>query len=114
MMHRNLTPNPFPSGKGNRIIGSNPFARGKENNRGRKVLSINPSAGTKSRIVFFSLGAGLSPADGSVKPTAGFTLDQVICPSLRGRLLRRWLLVVQDALAVRAEVDLQMLLDLIV
>ena len=28
-----------------------------------------------------SLGAGLSPAEGSVKPTAGFTFDDVIYPS---------------------------------
>src|ERR1700722_8528545 len=30
----------------------------------------------------FSLDAGLSPAEGSVKPTAGFTFDKVIYPSL--------------------------------
>ena len=30
---------------------------------------------------FPSLGAGLSPAEGSVKPTAGFTFNQVISPS---------------------------------
>jgi hypothetical protein len=28
---------------------------------------------------FLTLGAGLSPAEGSVKPTAGFTFNQVIC-----------------------------------
>ena len=28
-MIKNLTPNPFPSGKGNRIGGSNPFPSGK-------------------------------------------------------------------------------------
>jgi hypothetical protein len=30
---------------------------------------------------FFSLGAGVTPAEGSVKPTAGFTLNKVISPS---------------------------------
>ena len=30
----------------------------------------------------FSLGAGVTPAQGSVKPTAGFTFDKVTCPSL--------------------------------
>ena len=30
----------------------------------------------------FSLGAGVTPAEGSVKPTAGFTLDEVARPSL--------------------------------
>ena len=29
---------------------------------------------------FFSLSAGLSPAEGSVKPTAGFTLNKVNWP----------------------------------
>jgi hypothetical protein len=39
----NLTPNPFPSGKGNRIDRT--------------------------------LGAGVTPAEGSVKPIAGFTFN---------------------------------------
>jgi hypothetical protein len=30
---------------------------------------------------FFPLGAGVTPAEGSVKPTAGFTFDKVIYPS---------------------------------
>src|SRR5258708_28537412 len=30
---------------------------------------------------FFSLGAGVTPAEGSVKPTAGFTFYKVISPS---------------------------------
>jgi hypothetical protein len=30
---------------------------------------------------FLSLGAGVTPAEGSVKPTAGFTLNRVISPS---------------------------------
>jgi hypothetical protein len=30
---------------------------------------------------FLSLGAGVTPAEGSVKPTAGFTLNKVISPS---------------------------------
>ena len=30
--------------------------------------------GTKSRIFLFSLGAGVTPAEGSLKPTAGFIL----------------------------------------
>ena len=29
---------------------------------------------------FLLLGAGVTPAEGSVKPTAGFTFNQVICP----------------------------------
>jgi hypothetical protein len=35
----------------------------------KKVLT-----GTKSRILFLP-GAGVTPAEGSVKPTAGFTFD---------------------------------------
>ena len=31
MQPKNLTPNPFPSGKGNRIVGSNLFTSGKRN-----------------------------------------------------------------------------------
>jgi hypothetical protein len=30
---------------------------------------------------FFSLGAGVIPAEGSVKPTAGLTFSKVIYPS---------------------------------
>ena len=30
---------------------------------------------------FLSLGAGVTPAEGSVKPTAGFTFNRVIYPS---------------------------------
>jgi hypothetical protein len=32
-------------------------------------------------IIKKSLGAGVTPAEGSVKPTAGFTFNKVICPS---------------------------------
>jgi hypothetical protein len=46
-MPANLTPNLFPNWKGTRLFFS------------------------------FSLGAGVTPAEGSVKPTEGFTLDQV-------------------------------------
>jgi hypothetical protein len=31
LMLKNLTPNPFPRGKGNQIVGSNLFPRGKGN-----------------------------------------------------------------------------------
>src|SRR5208283_5255095 len=38
----------------------------------------NLLTGTKSRIfLFLSLGAGVTPAEGSVKPTAGFTFNRV-------------------------------------
>jgi len=41
---------------------------------------------------FMLLGAGVTPAEGSVKPTAGFTLNQVIFPSRAcGTLLHRLL-----------------------
>jgi hypothetical protein len=33
---------------------------------------------------FFPLGAGVTPAEGSVKPTAGFTFNKVIYPSPSG------------------------------
>jgi hypothetical protein len=39
--------------------------------------------GTKSRIcTFLTPGAGVTPAEGSVKPIAGFTFNKVIYPSL--------------------------------
>jgi hypothetical protein len=53
---KNLTPNPFPSGKGHRIFGD-------------------------TRRVVFNTGCRGTPAEGSVKPTAGFTLNKVIYPS---------------------------------
>jgi len=34
--------------------------------------------GTKSRIFVLSLGAGVTPAEGSVKPAEGFTFNQVL------------------------------------
>src|ERR1700676_4916526 len=34
-------------------------------------------------ILRLALGAGVTPAQGSVKPTVGFTLNQVIYPSRR-------------------------------
>jgi hypothetical protein len=34
-------------------------------------------------ILRLVLGAGVTPAEGSVKPTAGFTFNDVILPSLR-------------------------------
>jgi hypothetical protein len=36
---------------------------------------------------FFSLGAGVTPAEGSVKPTAGFTFNQVLVSQARRCLL---------------------------
>jgi hypothetical protein len=45
-----------------------------------------------SSLRSFSLDAGVTPAEGSVKPTAGFTLNKVIYSSplhLRDPLLRR-------------------------
>jgi len=38
-------------------------------------------ASSTFRDFFFSLGAGVTPAEGSVKPTAGFTFNYVIYPS---------------------------------
>src|ERR1700675_3933111 len=35
---------------------------------------------TKSRIFFLILGAGVTPAEGCVKPTAGFTKNQFLPP----------------------------------
>jgi|HubBroStandDraft_1064217.scaffolds.fasta_scaffold57932_2 hypothetical protein len=69
---QNLTPNPFPRGKGNRTI-----------------------EGARRATDFLIVGAGLSPAEGSVKPTAGFTFDKVIFPSRkkRGRPIGRPLLL---------------------
>jgi hypothetical protein len=36
-------------------------------------------------FLFLILGAGVTPAEGSVKPTAGFTLNNVISPSAVSR-----------------------------
>ena len=38
---------------------------------------------------FFSLGAGVTPAEGSVKPTAGFTFNQVPLPA-GSQVLAQW------------------------
>src|SRR5579862_3321269 len=51
---------------------------------------------------FLSLGAGVTPAEGSVKPTAGFTSDEVYVYPLRRQLLRRHLTV---AVELRALVE---------
>jgi hypothetical protein len=71
-MPDNLTPNPFPSGKGNRIY-------------------LSESEMASSPFCDLILGAGVTPAQGSVKPTAGFTFNQVNCPAHTnaGVLLRR-------------------------
>src|SRR5579862_509517 len=42
------------------------------------VFSIIVLTGTKSRILVFVPGAGVTPAEGSVKPTAGLTFNQVL------------------------------------
>jgi hypothetical protein len=65
-------PKPLPRGKGNRTI-----------------------EGARRATDFLIVGAGLSPAEGSVKPTAGFTFDKVIFPSRkkRGRPIGRPLLL---------------------
>jgi hypothetical protein len=39
LMRDNLTPNPFPSGKGNRIVGSNLFPSGNGNREGERRFS---------------------------------------------------------------------------
>src|SRR5579862_8551180 len=49
---------------------------------------------------FLSLGAGVTPAEGSVKPTAGFTLDEVYVYPLRRQLLRRHLAVAVELRAL--------------
>jgi len=50
------------------------------------VYIENFLTGTKSRIFVLILGAGITPAQGSVKPTAGFTLNKVIYPSDKEQL----------------------------
>ena len=55
---------------------SPPFPREKGN---RKIESEKPSSAFRD---FLSPGAGVTPAEGSLKPTAGFKLNQVISPSL--------------------------------
>jgi hypothetical protein len=65
---KNLTPNPFPRGKGN--------------NRGEgTALSPQPESEMSSSTFrdFFSPGAGVTPVQGSVKPTAGFTYNTFPC-----------------------------------
>jgi hypothetical protein len=47
------------------------------NNTGKRTLEQNGVLA----ILRLILGAGVSPAEGSVKPTAGFTLNKVIYPS---------------------------------
>jgi hypothetical protein len=50
---------------------------------GKKLFPQKVLTGTKSRIFsFLILGAGVTPAEGSVKPTAGFTFNNVISPYL--------------------------------
>ncbi len=44
--------------------------------------------GTQSRIFFWIPGAGVTPAQGSVKPTAGFTFNEV--NSVLPQLDRAW------------------------
>jgi hypothetical protein len=44
---------------------------------------VPPKSGTREQngvraILRFSLGAGVTPAEGSVKPTAGFTYNQLV------------------------------------
>ena len=74
---KNLTPNPFPRGKGNRNVGSNLFHREKGNNReeGEPDLFDREQSSALRATLRLILGAGVTPAEGSVKPTAGFTYD---------------------------------------
>jgi hypothetical protein len=76
---KDLTPNPFPSGKGNRSFRVTSFSSGKGNNRVERIgaaLFQEPerkmSSSTFSR---FSLGAGVTPAEGGVEPIAGSTFN---------------------------------------
>ena len=71
-----LTPNPFPSGKGNRkgFVGSvrpiplTPFPMRKGGTEGIGVFTLRP-------------GAGVTPAQGGAEPTVGSAFDKVIYPS---------------------------------
>src|ERR1700719_2712955 len=47
----------------------------------RNFSPINPSKRDEVPHLFLSLGAGVTPAQGSVKPTEGFTFNKVIYPS---------------------------------
>ena len=58
-------PLPEPSGKGNRIM----------------ILCDLEQSSALRATLRLTLGAGVTPAEGSVKPTAGFTFNQVISPS---------------------------------
>ena len=70
-------PSPQPSphvGRGNQRA---------RNNRAERI-GLRPSTSSNRDGVphlFLGPGAGVTPAEGSVKPTAGFTLDKVIYPS---------------------------------
>jgi hypothetical protein len=80
MMHmvddaKTLTPNPFPRGKGN-----NREERGGGTGILRFALNdtrTEPESERSSSTFrdFFSLGAGVTPAQGSLKPTVGFILN---------------------------------------
>jgi hypothetical protein len=63
------------------------MGRRKREGRGHRLLLLRTSEPKWRPRHFaistfhFSLGAGVTPAEGSVKPTAGFTLNKVISPS---------------------------------
>jgi hypothetical protein len=67
---KNLTPNPFPRGKGNQIVGSNPFPSGK----GTGFMLTEQSSALRATLRL-TLGAGVTPAQGSLKPTVGFIFN---------------------------------------
>src|SRR5258708_1143709 len=89
-------PNANPARRSSRVMANN----SRRNNPGppnrlrrlaiheqrKSAGALSPNPGAKCRLrhfaTFLSLGAGVTPAEGSVKPTVGFTLSKVIYPSL--------------------------------
>jgi hypothetical protein len=61
--------------------GSLDFARDDTRRRMTQEKNLRAKRASSPFCDFFSLGAGVTPAEGSVKPTVGFTLNQVIYPS---------------------------------
>jgi hypothetical protein len=78
VVSNNLTPNPFPRGKGNRIEG-----RGKGNRcLARSLASQTKKLPNRDEVphLFRSLGAGVTPAGGGVEPIAGSTFNNASLP----------------------------------
>src|SRR5580658_9916272 len=74
---QNLTPDPFPLGKGNRTRREDrPFPLLTSSNRDQE-----PGFFAALKNDTKTLGAGLSPAEGGVEPTAGSTFNKVYSPS---------------------------------